>query len=232
MVNALQLNRPVCPDDHFLRFDDWEGTFKSPMHHSKSPDKAPCFLADLRKPGSDVQVVVKFIYKYSGTYGKATHDYLHSLGLAPRLYSVIDLHHGLVMVVMEHLSFQEDIGGWVELGTFEAKLGDMADPVRKKLEAIIGHLQARQMVHADLRPRNIMVKVDGQRRMVTSGSEPVLSLIDFDWGGVVGEACYPPFLNHCIRWPAGAEGYSKVGRDDDRALLDNWWGAFVSSKSS
>lgn len=139
-------------------------------------DKAPCFLPNLSKPGNDVHVVVKFIYKYSGTYGKATHEYLHSLGLAPRLYSVMNSHHGPVMVVMEHLSFQEGIGGWVELDTFKARLGDMADLVRR-LEAIIGHLRAQQMAHANLRPRNIMVKVEGQCRMVTSW-ERTRSLID------------------------------------------------------
>jgi hypothetical protein len=133
------------------------------MHDKKDPDKAPCFLAKLRnhKAGADVQVVVKFVYNYSGTYGKASHEYLHGLGLAPRLYSAVDLHRGLVMVVMEHLAFQEDIGGWVELDTFEKRLGDLADAVRKKLEKIIDCLQEQKMVHADLRPKNIMVKLMG-----------------------------------------------------------------------
>jgi hypothetical protein len=202
------------------------------MHGNKNPDKPPCFLAKLSKPGEDVQVVVKFVYKHTGTYGKATHEYLHGLGLAPRLYSVTDLHHGFVMVVMEHLRFQEGIGGWVELDTFEETLGDMVDPVRNKLEVITDHLQTQQMVHADLRPKNIMVKVDEQRQMVMSGSEPVLLLIDFDWAGIVDEVRYPPFLNRCIPWPAGAEGYKKVGRDDDRILLENWWGAFVQPLNS
>ena len=107
-------------------------------------------MADLCKSGNDVQAVVKFVYKYSGTYGKAT-------SMVPSLYSVMDLHRGLVMVVMEHLSFQEGIGGWVELDTFEAKLGDMADPVRKKLGEIIGRLQTQQTVHSDLRPKKKLI---------------------------------------------------------------------------
>jgi hypothetical protein len=32
MTNTLQIQRPQCPDDHSLRFDDWEGTFESSMH--------------------------------------------------------------------------------------------------------------------------------------------------------------------------------------------------------
>ena len=54
-----------------------------------------------------------------------------------------------------------------------------------------------------------------------SGSEPVLSLIDFDWAGIVEEVCYPPFLNPRISWPVGAGAYEKVGQDDNRNLLNN-----------
>jgi hypothetical protein len=231
-TDTPQSQHPDCPDNGFLRFDDWQGTFESPMHIDRSPDKAPCFLARLHKAGIDVKVVVKFVYNYSGTYGTAVHQFLHGLGLAPRLYSAVDLHRGLVMVVMEHLDFREGTGGWVELGAFEKRLGNMADAVRSKLERIIALLQEKRMVHADLRPKNIMVKVDGQHRMIMSKDEPVLSLIDFDWAGMVGEVRYPPFLNPRVPWPEGAGGYEKVGHDDDRILLSNWWGLFVQPAKS
>jgi len=228
IIDTPQRQHPNCPDNGLLQFDDWEGTFESPMHDTKDLVKAPCFMAKLRnKSGDDVQVVVKFVYNYSGTYGSATHESLHRLGLAPRLYSAVHLHRGLVMVVMEHLAFRDGIGGWVELDTFENRLGDRADAVRKKLEEIIDCLQGQKMVHADMRPKNIMVNVDGQRGMVMSESKPVLKMIDFDWAGMVGEACYPPLLNPKIRWPSGAKGYAKVGEGDDRILLDSWWDAFV-----
>ena len=226
----IQGQHPNCPDDGLLRFDDWEGKFQSPIHDQESTYKPPCFLAKLRKADEEVQVVVKFVYNYSGTYGKATHEYLHRFELAPRLYSAVDLHRGLVMVVMEHLGFQEGIGGWVELDTFEKKLDIMAGAVRKKLDTIISCLQEQKMVHADLRPKNIMVQVDGQRRMTKD--EPVLSVIDFDWSGTVGDARYPPFLNPEVPWPPEAKGYGKVGEDDDRILLNNWWGAFVQPAGS
>jgi len=38
------------------------------------------------------------------------------------------------------------------------------------------------MVHADLRPKNIMVAVNGKRGMT---SELVLKVIDLDWAGMV-----------------------------------------------
>ena len=165
----------------------------------------------MHKDGHDVQVVVKFVYHYKGTYGKVVHEYLHGLMLAPRLYSAVNLHHGLVMVVMEYLGFEAGIGGWVELDTFEHAMGDMAVSVRKKIETIIDHLQGQEMAHADLRPKNIMIQVDAPRHILTTANGPVLSVIDFDWAGTVNEACYPPFLNHHIPWLTGAKAYGKVG---------------------
>ena len=186
-------------------------------------------MARLRnaKDGNDFQVVVKFVYNYCGTYGKVVHEHLHGLGLAPRLYSAVELHRGLFMVVMDHLGFQEGTGGWVELETFKNSLGDMADAVRKRLEEIVDCLQTQRMVHADLRPTNILVKVDGQCHVAMPEGKPVLSLIDFDWSGMVDEARYPPFLNPRIPWPTETKGYAKVGQDDDRNLLDIWWGTFI-----
>jgi hypothetical protein len=136
-------------------------------------------------------------------------------------------------VVMERLAFKEGSGGWVELDTFEGKLDTRkAGAVRRKLESIIKLLQKSKMVHADLRPTNVMIKVDGKGHIILSKGVPILSVIDFDWAGTVGEACYPPFLNRKVPWPEGAKAYQKVGEDDDRILLNNWWDAFVKGQST
>lgn len=220
---------PQCPDNGLLRFGEWQGTFESPMHERRNSDKPPCFFANLRKTGDECprQVVVKFVYSYSGTYGTAVHRYLHSLGLAPFLYTVETLRRGLVMVVMDHLASEKGTEHWVELDTFEGKLGDRADKVRKRLERIVDHLQAKKMVHVDLRPKNIMIKVDGNGDIIISEQEPILSMIDFDWAGTVDEVLYPPFLNPKVPWPPGAKAYQKVGENHDRILLNNWWAEFV-----
>ena len=133
---------------------------------------------------------------------------------------------------MEHLGFQKGIGGWVELDTFEKRLDTMASAVRKKLDTIIDFLQEQRMVHADLRPESIMIQVDGQRRMRVSEDGPVLSVIDFDWAGRVDEVCYPPSLNRRVPWPPGGKVYGKVGENDDKILLNNWWHAFVQPADS
>jgi hypothetical protein len=202
------------------------------MPDANNPDKPPRFLARIHNANESRRVVVKFVYNYSGTYGEAVHKYLHDLGLAPFLHSAETLHRGLVMVVMEHLAFEEGTGGWVELDDFEGKLGTNEAAVRTKLERIIDRLQSNRMVHADLRPKNIMIKVGPNRDIVMAEDEPILSVIDFDWGGLVGEVCYPPLLNKKIPWPTGAKAYQKVGKDDDRTLLNNWWGAFVKGSSA
>jgi len=44
---------------------------------------------------------------------------------------------------------------------------------------------------------------------------------------MVDEVCYPPFRNPKIPWRTGTEDYGKVGRNDDRILLENWWDTFV-----
>jgi len=238
MIKKHPIQHLNCPDNGLLSFDNWEGTFESPMHDKKDQAKLPCFLAKLCRTGADgahdeVQVVVKFVYNYSGTYGKATHEYLHSLKLAPRLYSAVDLHRGLVMVVMEHLAFQGGIGGWVELDMFKKMLDKtMADAVKEQLKKTIDVLKKQKMVHADLRPKNIMVEVDGQGHMKMHENKPTLSFIDFDWAGMVGKARYPPFLNPQIPWPEGAKAFVEVGEDDDRILVENWWEAFIQPTKS
>jgi len=78
--------------------------------------------------------------------------------------------------------------------------------VRKKLETII---QEQGVVHADLRlPKTSrLIKVDEQRRMTISEGEPVLSLIDFDYAGMVGEVRYPPFRDPRFLWPTEAKSF-------------------------
>jgi hypothetical protein len=191
-------------------------------------------LAKVHKANDGRQhpVVVKFVYSHRETYGTTVHQYLHEHGLAPRLYAAENLHRGVVMIVMEHLHQSEDgTGSWVELDTFERKLGTNAAAVRQKLEEILSLLQSQKMVHADFRAVNIMVKVDMNGDIVITEEGPVLSVIDFDWAGTAGQVCYPPFLNPSIPWPTGAKPYQKIGENDDKNLLNNWWAKFVKGRS-
>ncbi|CAI2199703.1 4295_t:CDS:1, partial [Funneliformis geosporum] len=48
-----------------------------------------------------------------------------------------------------------------------------------------------------------------------------VKLIDFEWSGAVGTACYSHFMNHiAIRWPEGAEDRKKVTVEHDNIMLE------------
>ncbi|PVF91765.1 hypothetical protein CPB86DRAFT_878326 [Serendipita vermifera] len=130
---------------------------------------------------------------------------------------------GHVRAVMEHLTSKEG----VELETFKGKLGVKVDVVRRKLNSIVELLQDDKMVHDDIRPKNIMIKVDQTGKIVMGKDGPALYMVDFDWSGKVGKVRYPPFLDHEISWPAGPEAFQRIGKKYARTLLDVWWDSFI-----
>jgi hypothetical protein len=144
--------------------------------HSK-----PIFLAktepvDGQKSGQDV--VIKFVQRYNAE----AHRILAEIGRAPELFycsgedaNAPDLC-GLIMVVMER----------VDGKTAHERYGINSLPqlVFKQVQEAVETLHARNIVFADLRPPNIMVRQD----------ETVL-LVDFDWCGIHGEGTYPITLN-------------------------------------
>lgn len=60
--------------------------------------------------------------------------------------------------------------------------------LRKKIEGVVGYLHNLGYVHGDLREGNILVRQ-------LEGNEFDVKLIDFEWSGKVGSACYSPFMN-------------------------------------
>jgi hypothetical protein len=72
------------------------------------------------------------------------------------------------------------------------------------------------MAHAGLCPRDIVIKIMAE-------DEPALAIIDSDGLDLADEVRYPLFLNEAVPWTTGAKVYQKVGEDNDRILLDNWW---------
>ena len=63
------------------------------------------------------------------------------------------------------------------------------------LDVALGHLRSGHFVHGDLRPPNVVMRVndDGTTTAV---------LIDFDWAGKAGKVRYPRGrLNRKVKWP-------------------------------
>ena len=57
-------------------------------------------------------------------------------------------------------------------------------------------------VHGDLRPPNIIITNNGPQ------------IIDFDWAGKIGIACYPVDINPEVDWPEGKTNDIDTAQND------------------
>ena len=117
-------------------------------------------------------------------------------GYAPALLGSEQLVQGWLLIVQEFV----DAVSWDE----------MVDKPVQSLKAAVRALHAAGFVHGDLRGCNILVAASA------------VSLIDFEWAGLVGTAAYPYFMNHAdIRWPDGAGDGRLVTESHDLWWLSN-----------
>lgn len=202
--------------------------FKSRLDVSSSDTLA--FLATAT--GVPGEVLVKLVH---GDYGLAAHQTLYDAGFAPALYGIMSHAAAPTAYVMEYLPapMSKEGTGWVTLHEFEKLDAKRSAGERKTykeriwpaLEEILGAMKEKAVVHGDLRPNNIMVKVSG-------GSLPddvKLKIIDFDWGGsVTNKVRYPLLRNTAIRWPAGEGDLIQPEHDSD--LVQGWWNNFLLEK--
>ncbi|KAG6371097.1 hypothetical protein JVT61DRAFT_10638 [Boletus reticuloceps] len=115
------------------------------------------------------------VVKLSRSYSPELHALCARLGYAPKLYAYERLAGGIIAVAMEYVN-----------GEMLAPTSDPALQVKwiTTLQGVVGNMHENEFVHGDLRPPNIMVVKDE------------VMLLDFDWGGKVGEARYPPVRLH------------------------------------
>ncbi|KAF8433686.1 hypothetical protein L210DRAFT_3649505 [Boletus edulis BED1] len=138
------------------------------------------------------------VVKLTRSYSPELHAFCARFGHAPKLYAYERLAGGIIAVAMEYVN-----------GEMLAPTSDPTLQVKwiTTLQSIVGNMHENEFVHGDLRPPNIMVVKDE------------VMLLDFDWGGKVGEARYPPVRLH----PQLEEGRSMSSvditkEDDDRVL--------------
>ncbi|KAF8123121.1 hypothetical protein EV363DRAFT_1229258 [Boletus edulis] len=138
------------------------------------------------------------VIKLTRSYSPELHAFCARFGHAPKLYAYERLAGGIIAIAMEYVN-----------GEMLAPTSDPALQVKwiTTLQGIVGNMHENEFVHGDLRPPNIMVVKDE------------VMLLDFDWGGKVGEARYPPVRLH----PQLEEGRSMSSvditkEDDDRVL--------------
>ncbi|KAF5392734.1 hypothetical protein D9757_000878 [Collybiopsis confluens] len=124
------------------------------------------------------KIGVKFVERY----GQEAHEELQKISRAPQLIYYGPIRHDPIaqmgagkrgMVIMEYVEGKTLI---------EEKA---SESVRLSVGTAIYHLHARNMVHGDIRPPDVMI-IAGKGESDGEEAERV-RIIDFDWAGAVGE---------------------------------------------
>ncbi|EIW56264.1 uncharacterized protein TRAVEDRAFT_49103 [Trametes versicolor FP-101664 SS1] len=153
--------------------------------------------SDSEQDPRETVVVVKFTKAYSAE----GHRLLAVHGLAPKLWfcewvESVDMY----VVVMDHVRDAETADEDVAMSVADAAAVQMA----------VELLHAAGLVFGDLRGQNVWMRKDGERL-----------LIDFDWCGPEGTACYPLGVNmhSAIPWHPDVNTGTLIKKEHDWHLL-------------
>jgi serine/threonine protein kinase len=149
-------------------------------------------------------------------YGVNVHQALALADFAPRLLGVSSKPEiGASLYLMEYLAPPvHDQEGWVTLHDLTAPLIGKQyklEEICSALDTFAQHLQSLKLVHGDLRPNNIMIKVDGFQVVVPV----VIKVIDFEWANVADKGHYPLQLNAEVGYPGIPGGPIEIGHDTE-----------------
>jgi hypothetical protein len=126
------------------------------------------FVAETCRSGIEETIIIKFTQRYS----IELHDLCAKEGHAPSIFGYERLPGGWFAVAMEYIKDSISI-------THSDHLTRHRDRWTEELTRLVRTFHAEDFIHGDLRDANILCKGD------------TVMLIDFDWGGKVGEATYP-----------------------------------------
>lgn len=144
------------------------------------------------------QIVVKFTRSYS----VALHAFCAGRGYAPGLLGFGEVPGGWFVVAMEYMLSSVH-------PSRSPNLARLCNEWIDELQKLVQSFHDKGLVHGDLRESNILC--DGED----------VVLIDFDWGGRVGEAAYP-FVRLSSELTNGRDSTDlKITKDDDRRVLHN-----------
>ena len=147
-------------------------------------DEKDCvFMAD--EEGGEERM---FVVKFCQTYSQEVHQLLAEKDLAPKLYGIEKVAGGWLMVVME------EIQGAVQWDRDTHAKEKALDEQVQQVLTTLSPGQGQQHVHGDLRFPNVLVK--GKK----------VYIIDFEWAGEVGKACFPGSINRVFFNVGGKAG--------------------------
>ncbi|KAH9167048.1 hypothetical protein EDB89DRAFT_2127435 [Lactarius sanguifluus] len=145
-----------------------------------------------KSPGIDELILIKFVRRYSIDL----HHFCAKAGHAPSILGYERLPGGWFAVAMEYVKP-------------DTSITESTHGVRWKQELVnlMGSFHAKNLVHGDLQDDNIICRGDS------------VILVDFDWGGKVGEASYPTLaLNPELLDGRESDGLIITMDDDVRVL--------------
>ncbi|KAF8551667.1 hypothetical protein OG21DRAFT_1486834 [Imleria badia] len=143
------------------------------------------------------------IIKLTRSYSADLHKFCAQSGFAPELRAFQRLPGGIIAIATDYLDGDT-------LASLSFIPPERGDKWINRLNEVVEELHKNGFVHGDLRPPNILCDPKSDRVM----------LLDFDWGGKAGDACYP----HRRLNPQLTEGRDmsslKITEDDDKRVLN------------
>ncbi|KAI9511687.1 protein kinase subdomain-containing protein PKL/ccin9 [Russula earlei] len=173
------------------------------LHHD-TQDYRHLYIA--KTPDENIEIIVKFSRRYS----IELHELCAHRRHAPKILGFQELPGGWFAIAMEYISSPVSPSS-------SQDLEGLCDELWKLME----DFHDRGFVHGDLREPNILY--DGERMI----------LLDFDWGGKVGDAMYPTgLLTNELTDGRAEDADSTISKDDDRRVLLNTINTIKNRKSS
>ncbi|KAH8979285.1 hypothetical protein EDB86DRAFT_2814747 [Lactarius hatsudake] len=168
--------------------------FQILMCHHNTQDHSNLYIAKT----SNKEIVVKFTHQYS----IELHDFCAKHGHAPTILGFGSIPGGWYVIAMDYISVSTH-------PSISPLLGHLRNKWKDDLKALVQAFHDEDLVHSDLWKPN----------MICNGED--ILLLDFDWGGQVGEALYPcAWLN-----PDLTDGQESISlgiiKDDDIRILQN-----------
>ncbi|KAH8986309.1 hypothetical protein EDB92DRAFT_1879504 [Lactarius akahatsu] len=152
----------------------------------------------IAKTSDGEEIIVKFTRQYS----IKLHNFCAERGHAPTIRGFGTIPGGWYVIAMDYISSSTSPSESLHLTCLRDKWKD-------DLSALVQAFHDEDLVHGDLRKPNMIC------------NEEDILLLDFDWGGQVGEASYPcAWLN--LDLTDGREDISLgITKDDDTRILQN-----------
>ncbi|KAF8338861.1 uncharacterized protein EI90DRAFT_2908235 [Cantharellus anzutake] len=144
------------------------------------------------------------------SYCQDAHKSLAKINYAPTLHHCGPVGAGIIMVIMDLLEGHNALSMYTERPLPPPPL---IEDVRNAIQA----LHQKDIVFGDSKGPNIMICQDK-----TDQAKVCAMLVDFDWAGKHGEACYPTTLNDCwdIVWAPGIVRGGIMRMEHDNFMLE------------